>query len=566
MTASWSAVPRLVIDGRPLDPALQANLARVEVDERRGLPTMVTVVLRDAGRDVLDKAGVAIGTPLEVQAGPLGESATEVIAQVEVVTLEATYSDRASTVTVRAYDASHRLHRFRRTRSWTDVTDGDVVRRVAEDAGLQVGTVDDPGVVHIHLAQLDQTDWDFLAARARDAGRVLRVAGARLELVPPEQAGAAPEPGRLSSQRAGQLVLGSTVESLHARVTSAELPARVEVRGWATDTKAPVVASAPVTATGIDIGAVPADLARATGSAVLMVADRAMGDQGEADATATALAEVAGATFAGARAVCVGDPRLRVGSAVSIGLAGALFSGRWTVTSARHTFDAGGYRTTVDLGTSPEPGPGRRERAGRASLEGPVPAVVTDVADASGHARVRVGLPWLSEEYVSDWVRVVLPGAGAGRGLLALPEVDDEVLLAFEQGDVRRPYVLGGIYNGADAPPLDAGDVDDTAGEVRLRGWVSRLGHQVVLDDGTAEPGIRLVTGKAGVRIALDDATGALTVQAEGDIEVSCDAAVSVRGRTVQVTGDQEVSIKAPNVSVEADGTLTLRGGVVKIN
>ncbi len=565
MSQSHSAVPRLVVDGRALDPVLAATVTRVEVDEREGLPHMLTLVLRDTDRDVVDRAGLSIGCRVEVHAGPLGASSTERLVCAEVLALEADYSERASTVTARGYDVSHRLHRQPRTRSWVDVTAADVVRRVAEDAGLDVGRVDDPGVVHEHLTQLERTDWDFVTALARDLGRVLRVAGEQVELVPREQATAAPEPGDLSADRPGQLVLGATVESVEARVTAAELPGTVEVRGWSAETKEPVVGSAPVAAPGVDIGPDPARLA--DGSTVRVVSDRAVATQQEADALATALAEEAGSTFARARVACQGDPALHAGRPVSLGLVGPVFSGRWTVTAALHTFDADGYRTTLDLGASPphaRPAP-RREARG-AAVQGPVPGVVTDVADPEARARVRVGLPWLSDEYVSDWARVVFPGAGPDRGLVAVPEVDDEVLVDFEQGDVRRPYVLGGLHNGVDVPPLEGGDADENAGEIRRRGLVSRSGHRVVLEDDTAAPGIHLVTGQENVRMLLDDDTTHLTIEAKGDVSVTAGGTATVSGRSVRVTGDQEVALEAPTISVEAGGRLSLRGGTVEIN
>ena len=65
---------------------------------------------------------------------------------------------------------------------------------------------------------------------------------------------------------------------------------------------------------------------------------------------------------------------------------------------------------------------------------------------------MRLRFPWLDDTYVSGWARTVQAGAGKDRGALVLPEVGDEVLVVFEQGDFRRPYVLGGLYNGMDQP------------------------------------------------------------------------------------------------------------------
>lgn len=575
MTGSWSALPEVSVDGAAPDPVLQRHLSEAEVDERVGAPTAVRLVLRDPDRDVLQTTGLTIGAALRLDAAAVGGTTREVLADVETVALELAYTQQESTVTVVGYDVAHRLHRFRRTRSFAEVTDGDVLRAVAREAGIDVGTVEDDGTVHAHLAQVDATDWELLAGRAREAGRVLRVRDRRLELVAPAQASQAPEPGTLAApEEPMRLVLDRDVESLRARVTSAEVPARVEVRGWSDRTKEAVVASAAVAAPGTAIGVTPEDVADRVGAPVLVVADRALASQAEADGLARALGAATGSTFAVAHAVCRGDPRLRAGTPVSLALAGALVSGRWTVTGVRHRFDAEGYRTTVDLGgpagLDGSIGPAGADGAGgarrtRARVDGVVAGVVTDIEDPEALARVRVGLPWLADGYVSDWVRVAQPGAGPDSGALLLPEVEDEVLLTFERGDVRRPYVLGGLWNALDRPPLDAGAVDGTSGESWQRGLVSRSGHRVVLEDGTASPGILVATGDGSVEARLDDATGDVEVRARGTVSVTA-GTVEVSARSITLTGDADVSVSATNVTVAADGTLTLRGGVVRIN
>ena len=86
-------------------------------------------------------------------------------------------------------------------------------------------------------------------------------------------------------------------------------------------------------------------------------------------------------------------------------------------------------------------------------MSGVVVGVVTNTQDPAGLGRVKVKFPWLSDSEESFWARVATPMAGKGRGFYFLPEVEDEVLLAFEHGDARFPYVLGALWNGQDKPP-----------------------------------------------------------------------------------------------------------------
>lgn len=85
-------------------------------------------------------------------------------------------------------------------------------------------------------------------------------------------------------------------------------------------------------------------------------------------------------------------------------------------------------------------------------------AVVTNIKDPDGVGRIKVKFPWLSGEDESAWARVLTPMAGEDRGFYFLPEVDDEVLVAFEHGDIAFPYILGSLWNGKDKPPLKNDD------------------------------------------------------------------------------------------------------------
>ena len=118
---------------------------------------------------------------------------------------------------------------------------------------------------------------------------------------------------------------------------------------------------------------------------------------------------------------------------------------------------------------------------------GVVVGVVTNLEDPDGLGRIKVRYPWLLEDSESPWARVVSFMAGGDRGGVFRPEVDDEVLVAFEHGDVRFPYVLGALWNGQDSMPSERGA--DADNNVRL--IKSRSGHQVVLDD---TPGSEKVT------------------------------------------------------------------------
>jgi len=202
--------------------------------------------------------------------------------------------------------------------------------------------------------------------------------------------------------------------------------------------------------------------------------------------------------------------------------------------------------------------------AGR--IYGVVVGVVTNNQDPDGLHRVKVRLPWLSADHESNWARVVTPMAGNDRGFYALPEVDDEVLLAFEHGSVEHPFVLGALWNGKDKPPADNADGDNN-----IRVFKSRSGHLVRLDDTDGAEKIEIVDGAGKESLVLDTAANTITLTADMDVVIE-----SKNGK-VKLTGKKGVEITAPDgpgkletakdLEVKSQGgNVNVKGSVINLN
>jgi uncharacterized protein involved in type VI secretion and phage assembly len=193
--------------------------------------------------------------------------------------------------------------------------------------------------------------------------------------------------------------------------------------------------------------------------------------------------------------------------------------------------------------------------------------VVTNNRDPDNLGRVKVRFPWLTESDESSWARLATPMAGSDRGLFLLPEVDDEVLVAFEHGDVRFPYVLGALWNGVDTPPRT-----NANGENNLRVMRSRRGHELIFDDSQNGAQVTIHTS-AGHQIILDDTAGQEKILIQ-DRTSNNTITVDAVQNTITIAAQMQLSLQAPTITIEADtmltikagATLTLQGTLVKIN
>lgn len=188
-------------------------------------------------------------------------------------------------------------------------------------------------------------------------------------------------------------------------------------------------------------------------------------------------------------------------------------------------------------------------------ISGVVVGVVSKNKDDEGLGRVKVIFPWLSETEESQWARVACFMAGEKRGALFLPEVGDEVLVAFEQGDRDRPYVIGALWNGKDKPPKT-----NDNGKNNIRLIQSRSGHQIILDDTDGSEKIE-ITDKTGKNsIVWDAAENTITITAEKDIVLKAPSGkISLDAKELELKS-------SANTTAEATGTMTVKGSTVNIN
>jgi uncharacterized protein involved in type VI secretion and phage assembly len=186
---------------------------------------------------------------------------------------------------------------------------------------------------------------------------------------------------------------------------------------------------------------------------------------------------------------------------------------------------------------------------------GVVVGIVTNNRDPDRMYRVKVRFPWLNLDDESNWARVAGPMAGNGRGAYFLPEVDDEVLVAFEHGSVEHPYVIGALWNGRDQPPENNDD-----GENNYRSLKSRSGHVIRLCDRAGQETIEIVDKTGHNRMVFNAADNSILIEAQGNIELKSQTgklSISAVGIELKSTA---------GVDVSANANVAIKGALVNLN
>jgi phage protein D len=633
----WPTVKVGKLIGIPLLPPVMEHLIRAVVDTHLHLPDMFELTFHDLEGTIVKDAGLTIGTTIEISAGAPDSDSTTSLIKGEVTSIEAICQEGLIYSIVRGYEKAHRLQRAKRTKTFLNMKDSEIITQVAEDAGLEKGEVEETSVAHEHIAQIAQTDWDFLQQRSREIGYEFGVVGGKFFF----RKGS----GRKDSGGGG--LLGGIVDALSSlfgsskltfkdklhtflpRLSAANLTPDVEVRVW--DPKDARVAVAKVdAATGsatIDgqdpvklaksftdglislpsLPAIPAipgmpslDLGQQASNTAYLVVDRPLGVGTAADTAAEAaakgVADHIASTFAEAEGDATGDPNIQAGAEIEIDGVPEQFCGKWFVTNARHVFDANesGYHTRFWVS-------GRQNRSllgltsngaktKETSFGGLVCGIVTNVSDKENLGRVKVALPWLAPNFESDWARVVQFGAGGKTGSLFLPQVGDEVLVGFEFGDSRRPYVLGGLINSK----TDYGELKNAvagSGIVTKRGFATPAANQLTFTDelppgppGSLPPiqsKIQLGTKGDKLGLVIDQVAGTVTLACNpkppeskspnGALTIECAdlGGITIKGGMggVKIETDGQLSLNGKmGVKIESSAIVEVKGSLIKLN
>jgi phage protein D/phage baseplate assembly protein gpV len=546
------------VNGADLPPVLLDGLFEVEVESTLYLPSMFTMRFHDDKLEWVDDSRFALGASVEISMSDQ-QGVLKSVMKGEITAVEPNFEDNSlATITVRGYDRIHRLHRGSKARVFVQSTDSDIVKKIATQNGLQAVT-DATSQVYEHVYQDHKTDFEFLQERAQRNGFEVFVDDKKLYFRKPK-----------GSRGEITLTWGTTLRGFHPRMSATGQVNEVMVKGWDPKQKKEIIGQASSSDLSPQIGDGKwggSAAQQAFSEAKWVEIRRPVNSQAEADKIAQSILDEINSGFVEAEGVAFGNPDMTAGQKVKLEKLGTRFSGKYMVTSVRHVYTLSGYdthftvtgsrpRTFADLVKD-------NSTSGVGGWNGVVTALVTNNDDKEGKmGRVKVKFPWLEGNLESTWARVTGIGSGNNAGLYWLPEVGDEVLVAFEHGNFNHPYIIGSLWNGKDAPP-EASAVKN--GKVEIRTLRTTAGHIIRLTDGNS-PKIEIIDSKTNTSIVMDTQNKKITITSKGDLSLEATGNLELKGMNVTVEAKQGLNLKGVNGSLEASGPLKVKGAVVNIN
>ncbi len=573
------------VEGQPLELDIARSILEVSVTERLAPPNQFSFRLNDPTLKFInrEKGRFTEGKRIEISLGFVGNTRKMIVGEISALAADFPNSGPA-TLEVQGFDLLHRLTRGTVYRRFGEsasnngrsdqgpppnsgLPDSEIVIEIAKEMGLKLSF--DATLIRTEArVQNHMTDLVFLEELARVNGYFLWVEEDTLFFKQER-----PIPSQI------QLEWRRTLMSFSPRLSTAGQVNAVEVRGWDPRQKqsfsARVERSRASTAELLSSSG-QQQLARGNGGqSELVITDMSVVSAEEARKAAERILEEQQQTTITGNGTSVGQPDLQAGTILDLSGMGR-FNGSYQVTEVTHTVSDSGYQTSFQVNNarvSTAPSFADRMSEGgsrsRSRYLGVFVGTVLSNQDREDLGRVFVKLPELSDAEIGHWARLSVPMAGAGRGFYFVPEVNDEVLVAFEQGDITRPYILGSLWNGQDKPPAQNQD-----GKNNLRLIRSRSGHEVRFDDKEGAEKIEIIDQSGDNKITIgkrgdDQDSSAIAIQSNQDISIEAlKGTIKLNAKNIEIASSAETKVQAKGgMNLDgAPGDTNIKGKIINLN
>jgi uncharacterized protein involved in type VI secretion and phage assembly len=449
MNRQLKTLPQVTIEinGAPLELSERAALAQIRVQQRLSLPALCELTFFDA-TGILDGGDLlSLGADLRVT---VAESETPLFAG-QITAVEHVYEPSSlRKVRLRGYDKLHLLRKRQKVRAFVQMTLNDLINDLVRDFSLSVEAAE-TGALRERIIQFEQTDFDLITQLAERNGLYFALREETLHVFTLEG---------ITAADSVSLKLGENLLEARAEINADKICRAVSATGWNALRVENFSGSAESSRSGRSIGA-SIDDAGFGDEFKRIIADENITDETEAAALAQAELDWRAAqevTFWGA---AEGNPKLQPGTPVEVEGIAPNLNGSYVLASVNHTIDT--LRGFVSEISTALPEPVLKQKQSLATY-----GIVTGLDDPENFGRVRVRLPNYND-VETDWMQVVGMGAGLGKGLIALPDTGDTVLVFFPRGELTQGIILGGLYGTIQREDWDWGIEESNVKRFRLQ-------------------------------------------------------------------------------------------------
>ena len=554
----------ITVGNRKLDTSIAKSIMAISVTEHSSGASSFSFQLNDPNLALIDekKGPFTEGTRIEIDLGFVDNTRKMIIGEISAISADLPGSGPV-VVEVQGFDYFHRLSRGTVYRQFggetpeSQVSDSEIVSQIASEMQLQAVVAKARAPVSLRI-QKNESNLDFLQRLAHLNGYVVKGDSDTIYFGPPRT----PETIQLEWRK--------DLVNFSPRLSTAGLVNEVVVRGWDQVRKQRILANQKRDATkSLSLSSAGLEqISKGSGGRSQRVMDVPVSSFLEAEAIAENTLRNQQVTAVAGSGTCLGNPLIRAGGKLELSGIGR-FTGTYSITRVTHTIGEGGYMASFEVNNGPATsapdsaegfGPSGPARRSDGSV---VVGLVLDNQDPDGLGRVKINLPGLSEDESGYWARLASPMAGGGRGMFFLPEQNDEVLVAFEQGDITRPYIVGALWNGEDKPPQSNSD-----GQNNVRLIRSRSGHSVRFDDSAGAEKIEIIDKSGENSVTIDTLSNSISIKSAQDIVIEApNGKISLRAKNVEVKSTTETNVEAQtSLDLKAGATMTIKGQRVNIN
>lgn len=459
--------------------------------------------------------------------------------------------DKPSFLYLDLKDESVKMTIGRKSKYFEEVKDSEIIEEIVGGYGLQ-SEIEATTVNHKEMVQHHVTDWDFLVTRAEVNGKLVFIDDGKVTVKAPD----------LSAEPTLELAYGHNVYDFEAGMDARDQFTAVKSSSWNFTDQAIVEGEADEPSFTEQGNFTASDLAGVIGLEEVplqhsgKVADDELKAWSDAKLMRSRLSKIKG------KVKIQGFSDIKPGHVIELAGFGDRFNGVAFVSSVAHRMSAEeAWFTDIEFGLDKDWFTDIYNDIVEKPASGLVPAihglqigVVTNIhEDPDGEERIRVRLPVIDNENDGVWARLTTTDAADGRGWVFRPELSDEVIVGFLNGDPRDPIILGSLFSSAKPSPIQPEE------ENKIKGYVSRSEMKFTFDDDKI-----IVTTETpnGNKIILSDDEGSILIEDENGnkIEMSSDGITVESAKDINIKATGDVNIEGVNITVKAQAQFKAEG------